>query len=363
MSTIQVDRIIPYQSASVTIEGDIVQANAATTGSNTFVGNQNIQGTLTASIQEGYVLAGGAGDVSKLVATSSFGSVIDTSSFATTGSNTFQGGQIINGGNLDLTGSQYGVINVHTLDTTHPGDIYAGYQLTSQDESIQAGFTFNTYGELGSSLNTALFGGGNNGNGSATILMASPNDGNVHFYKDNNIFHGNIEVTGSVSATTDVTVGGTLNVQSGNINARDIIMDDPGANSSLLMNPNYFSEFKGTAQQWQEGNKKSYITLAEETAEFLLNGWDGAFTYDEALYMTVDGSGVSFKDWDGSYTPQTWLNIPQKLGNPSFKRTVEFEQVVQLAQLDPLPAGGVGQLAVSGSNLYFHNGSTWSQIN
>jgi hypothetical protein len=76
MSTLQVDRIIPYQSSSVTIEGDIVQPNAATTGSNTFVGNQNIQGTITASIQEGFALVGGVGDISTLVATSSFGGAL-----------------------------------------------------------------------------------------------------------------------------------------------------------------------------------------------------------------------------------------------------------------------------------------------
>ena len=76
MSTLQVDRIIPYQSSSVTIEGDIVQPNAATTGSNTFVGNQNIQGTITASIAQGFALVGGVGNISTLVATSSFGGAL-----------------------------------------------------------------------------------------------------------------------------------------------------------------------------------------------------------------------------------------------------------------------------------------------
>jgi hypothetical protein len=72
MSTLRVDRIEPYLSSSVSIEGAI-QANAATTGSNTFVGDQNIQGTLTASLQDGYVWVGGAGNISTLAATSSFG--------------------------------------------------------------------------------------------------------------------------------------------------------------------------------------------------------------------------------------------------------------------------------------------------
>ena len=40
MSTLRVDKISPFQSSSILIEGDVIQANAATTGSNTFVGNQ-----------------------------------------------------------------------------------------------------------------------------------------------------------------------------------------------------------------------------------------------------------------------------------------------------------------------------------
>jgi hypothetical protein len=93
--------------------------NFATTGSNTFVGNQNIQGTITASMQEGFALVGGVGNVSTLVATSSFGGggplpsgVVSgssqlTSSYdlryalsgstGTTGSNTFVGNQTITG--------------------------------------------------------------------------------------------------------------------------------------------------------------------------------------------------------------------------------------------------------------------------
>lgn len=42
---------------------------------------------------------------------------------------------------------------------------------------------------------------------------------------------------------------------------------------------------------------------------------------------------------------------------------VKINDVLELNQSDPLPTGGVGQLAVSASNLYFHNGTSWSQIN
>jgi uncharacterized delta-60 repeat protein len=162
MSTIRVDKIMPFQSSSVEILGSfngtytgsftgsfvgdgsgltgipgatpIETGSFATTGSNTFVGDQDIQGTLTASMQEGFTLVGGVGNISTLVATSSLGGgslpsdvvsgssqltasyderyalsgsvggTINTGSFATTGSNTFVGNQIVSG-SVDVSGS------------------------------------------------------------------------------------------------------------------------------------------------------------------------------------------------------------------------------------------------------------------
>lgn len=43
--------------------------------------------------------------------------------------------------------------------------------------------------------------------------------------------------------------------------------------------------------------------------------------------------------------------------------TVTINTVLKLTELNPLPAGNAGMLAMSASNLYYHNGSSWSQIN
>jgi hypothetical protein len=77
-------------------------------GSNTFVegtlnvsgatslnGNLNITGSLTASLQQGFVYVGNASGITTTVATSSF--AVNTSTFATTGSNFFNGNQRITG--------------------------------------------------------------------------------------------------------------------------------------------------------------------------------------------------------------------------------------------------------------------------
>ena len=73
---------------------------------NVSASNLNLSGALTASILEGYALVGGVGNVSKLVATSSFGggTTINTGSFATTGSNAFVGNQTITG-SVTISGS------------------------------------------------------------------------------------------------------------------------------------------------------------------------------------------------------------------------------------------------------------------
>jgi len=43
--------------------------------------------------------------------------------------------------------------------------------------------------------------------------------------------------------------------------------------------------------------------------------------------------------------------------------SVNISETIKLAPQNPLPTGALGELAVSASNLYFHNGTSWSQIN
>jgi hypothetical protein len=60
-------------------------------------GSMLMSGSLTASLQEGYTWVGNASGVTEAVATSSFGGGGSTEGLATTGSNTFEGNQTING--------------------------------------------------------------------------------------------------------------------------------------------------------------------------------------------------------------------------------------------------------------------------
>jgi hypothetical protein len=99
MSTLRVDKIAPFQSSSVEIDGTITLPTMATTGSNTFVGNQIVTGSIDIT---GEFLVNG-------IAVSGSGGSVDTSSLATTGSNTFEGDQIVNGNsvqNISAPGSE-----------------------------------------------------------------------------------------------------------------------------------------------------------------------------------------------------------------------------------------------------------------
>jgi len=82
----------------------------ATTGSNTFVGNQIINGNLTASLQQGYVWVGNASGVTTTVSTGSFG--------GGGGGFPFTGNAVITG-SLGISGSMFGgVVTLSVASST-----------------------------------------------------------------------------------------------------------------------------------------------------------------------------------------------------------------------------------------------------
>jgi len=87
--------------------------------------NLNVNSTFTASLQQGYVWVGDSTGKTITVATSSFGSSINTGSFATTGSNVFTGDQTLvdAAGNSvtlsDVSGSLMLVAKTFTSASTH----------------------------------------------------------------------------------------------------------------------------------------------------------------------------------------------------------------------------------------------------
>jgi hypothetical protein len=79
----------------------------------------------------------------------------------------------------------------------------------------------------------------------------------------------------------------------------------------------------------------------------------GIFGYDVALKGIVK---LSDKTGGGNATS---LVAPSITG--SLQGSVNITDTMNLASQDPLPAGNIGDLAVSGSNLFFYNGA-WTQV-
>jgi hypothetical protein len=456
MSTLQVDRIIPYQSSSVTVEG-LSAPNLATTGSNTFVGNQNIQGTITASIQEGFALVGGVGDVSTLVATSSFGS---SGNFATTGSNTFNGDQLINGiatstftAPASETQKDIAVVNGANIDGTAYTNVFFGMQdYPGSGEQFKDAFVFDYWTDfnyatgsdfivspkrIGGSMLLSGSAGGVSRTGISqlrdlagkTFLNQYANLINIGSFAPattDQIFigHNQLPVLRISSLKNEIT-GSTIISGSNDFDLvvqgkQSIIGPTTGQVPQLIISSSDFSNTIGRGiisivgsgsfaptisisgsshrntigqrtleigksgfdypvftYQYTEASSSILLNFTENlsaTASYTVGVFDNGFTQDVELVLeTTTTNGVQFKDIrsdNGAYT--TFLKIaPNGGSNPplEFKRSAEvtgsvsISDVLQLAQKDPLPAGAVGQLAVSGSNLYYNNGATWTQIN
>lgn len=294
MSTLQVDRIIPYQSASVSIVGAI-QADGATTGSNTFTGDQNIQGTLTASLQEGYVWVGGPGDISVLVESSSFGG---GSGFP------FEGNAVISG-SLEVTGS----FKTAADGTSATGTIFTQNVGTGGRTNLTFSQpTFNSSAQIAQNPNT----------GGGVIQISKTGYGQGVINLDGNT--GNVNITAATSLSPEERNSSVYSAYFESQNAsgsvdRRLIM---GVASINHPSPDLTGHVP-------------YIAITTDT------GFEEVTQYQDP----------------STYTDGTITNLVP----------VQMNNVLRLSQQDPLPTGADGELAVSGSNLYFFSGSAWNQIN
>jgi hypothetical protein len=194
------------------------------------------------------------------------------------------------------------------------------------------------------------------GNGRVTIssfpannhfIFFDPKDGgagNHRTYIESIVEGGGYGGLLKVGAGIQVT-GSTL-VSNGNV-----FQDNSGANSHISQNNDFFTTIYGNNINWKPGDGTSQVTLSENVeCELILNAWPSGGAFDNLLSIKSNVNGTSFNDWAGS-----WMSVPEG-GNPTIQRSLKLQQQ------DPLPTGAVGELAVSGSSLYFHNGTSWSLV-
>jgi len=147
-----------------------------------------------------------------------------------------------------------------------------------------------------------------------------------------------------------------------------------------------FANFTGTVTQkrshWSGNPFNSDESSNLGAIRFDENNQYFTFTlYDSNLVPSQSIQGMYINT--GSNTLENYLQTNYagttnelKLKNVGSTRTIDidtdtfsvtgsanFSDVIKLAEQNPLPSGGVGELAVSASNLYYHNGTSWAQIN
>jgi hypothetical protein len=487
-----------------------------------------IQGQLTASLQEGYAWVGNSSGVIQAVATSSFGGggTIDTGSFATTGSNEFIGDQ-------GITGS-LSVLGVSGSDN-NPLDVNSGYnagdrvsigffkgefsqaevQFVAQNSVFQSTGALNFNTRLAGGSNTLLFdsnkiiissstaletstpiltvanpantirpglntqyGGavgifdtatnneinlilkseewgypnnwtgpsisGNNPSdeypafigfqqkdnwtdGRVTVLKPLIVSGNLEMGPDTAIIARVLEATSEFATPlilvdelepnsgTDISIasgnlvfantGQVINNENGSVVANSIEGITEMASPLLLVDtlePNTDSKIRIATNTEQTGSftlqgSVNATTTGGHILEVLPTGGSGtdrgrievsdvgggvsffvaeatrtsfaatnAGAYADSLdfsYYNISGSGTSERAQFslGPDTDNTQNIIKLKAETISLQGPVSITETMNLTAQDPLPTGAVGDLAVSGSNLYFYNGA-WTQV-
>jgi hypothetical protein len=186
---------------------------------------------------------------------------------------------------------------------------------------------------------------------------------------DPTIDTGSFATTGSNTFDGNQIISGSITVN-GVSNFGDDVKIDTGVsgNAALFLNPNFLSSFYGQFSVWQPNTNggQSRIFVGEKAlADIYVNAYSSS--YDNMFKIGANSEGAFAAGINTStFSDDVWLKIPS-MGLPNFQRSINvsgsvtINEVLQLQAQDPLPAGAVGQLAVSGSDLYFHDGSTWVQ--
>lgn len=192
------------------------------------------------------------------------------------------------------------------------------------------------------------------------------------FYGDNIILTGSSSViTGSFTGSFDGVLSGSMN---GDLNGEatgSFTGSLDGHHTGSLdgeATGSFTGSFHGESTGSFTGSLDGYHTGS-------LNGEaTGSFTgsfYGE-LTGSFSGSGIiasSSLALDSELLDGKDSTIFATTGSNTFtgaqviNNTVSISTSLTLSQSDPLPTGGVGKLAVSSSNLYYHNGSSWAKIN
>jgi hypothetical protein len=277
------------------------------------------------NLQTGYAWVGNGSNQPVAVATSSFsggGTTINTGSFATTGSNVFVGEQYINGGRhlqiqrsatganqylrLGPTDNENNFAFIVTGSDTNPGQQVWGINIggSTWANSFDAGVAFNSYVSASNGLQIGR--GTDDGIGKVGLNISR------------------------LSGQTGIQINQT------GVGASWFVGTRENNNGNLIIS--------------SSANDR-YIEFASSS------GWMEVYAN-----QTNFNQGVSFRGLVNARNIQTDLGNGYVAQFDSISGSnANITGVMNLTPNNPLPAGKIGDLAVSGSNLYFYNGS-WTLV-
>lgn len=382
MSTLKVDNIQPYSAGTVTIQGlDIT--GYATTGSNTFVGDQTVSGSITTTT-----------GITTATITGSAGLTIDTQGVGTVNSS---GDITFNGTGAAGKTAKY----IYNMDSAAVAQfiVRAVDGVTNKGQAtIQGNYSdglgyIAAYGDKGrvDAFDNTTFEGtisifADNAGGYIDDFSPVTNDYShaIKFQPFSSYNNGLVEVlrpldvSGSITLRQGITSVGGLTI---NAPADVTITNSPVAEKDSVT---LFNTDSATLNQVRAEAKISGSQVSRAALEsYYNNGLGrveavGTTARVEAYDNTFEGTVGIYADSNGSYIqdfsaitndysnaikfqPYSVYNggLVEVLRPLEVSGSATFNQVIQLTALDPLPAGALGQLAVSGSDLYFHNGTNW----
>jgi hypothetical protein len=177
-----------------------------------------------------------------------------------------------------------------------------------------------------------------------------------------------ISTTGKVTIFNNVDISGSVNLEANNsISATQVVAEEELVAPIITSQTGTLTISNNTILSGslilQQGNpiEATQLQAVEELVTPAIASSTGTLTISNNTILS--GSLILEQ---GNPIEATQLQAVEELVTPSINSptgTVEFNSVVQLPAQDPLPTGATGQLAVSASNLYYHNGTSWSQIN
>lgn len=188
-------------------------------------------------------------------------------------------------------------------------------------------------------------------------LYNSSNNLVVH-WGTGNLYSGSF-VTSSISWTDRLLrdSDGTVTVDWENA-----LFNDSSGNTSVNVSPRRLHDSSTNVSiAWEDRNLLNSATT-------VVTDWENHLLYDDSGLTSIDWKrrrlldpseniSIDYENRqlyanDGATVALDWANAEY----------TNINNALALTPLDPLPTGFTGMLAVSGSSLYFHNGSSWQLI-